>query len=130
MRACPTCGRVADEEASFCSACGSRLIDGSAAGTRVRKTVTVMFADLTGFTALGERLDPESLQQLMTRFFLPVMGRVVARHGGTEKSNGDEIMALFGVPVVHEDDALRAARAALEMQDALAALNEEIAEQW
>src|SRR5919107_3106904 len=125
MASCPRCGRAAGKGASFCSACGARLDEnGGAPIPQVRKTVTVLFADVSGFTALGERLDPESLQQVMSRYFAE-MRDVVARHGGTvEKLIGDAIMAVFGVPVVHEDDALRAARAALEMRSGLEALNQ------
>ena len=84
-----------------------------------RKTVTVLFADVTGSTALGERLDPESLRALMRRYF-DDLAAILERHGGTvEKFIGDAIMAVFGVPVVHEDDALRAVRAAAEMRAAL-----------
>jgi class 3 adenylate cyclase/tetratricopeptide (TPR) repeat protein len=106
-------------------------LEGEAARQRVaRRTVTVLFSDVTGFTELGERLDPESVHQLMGRFFTEMVG-VVKRHGGiVEKFIGDEVMALFGLPVLHEDDALRAARAALEMRAALEALNEELASRW
>jgi class 3 adenylate cyclase/tetratricopeptide (TPR) repeat protein len=96
----------------------------------VRKTVTVIFCDVTGSTALGERLDPESLRRVMARYF-DEMRAVVERHGGTvEKFIGDAVMAVFGVPVLHEDDALRAVRAAAEMRDALAELNEELERDW
>src|SRR4051812_4662488 len=129
MATCPGRGRAAPEEASFCPACVKRL-PADKRPTQSRKTVTVLFADVSGFTSLSERLDPESLQQLMTRYF-DEMRRVVARHGGKiEKLIGDAIMAVFGVPVVHEDDALRAARAALEMDASLEALNEDLAERW
>ena len=84
-----------------------------------RKTVTVLFADMVGSTALGESLDPEALRQLMVRYFEQMAG-AVRRHGGTvEKFIGDAVMAVFGVPRAHEDDALRAVRAAVEMRDTL-----------
>jgi class 3 adenylate cyclase len=92
----------------------------------VRKTVTVLFCDVTGSTSLGEQLDPESLRGLMSRFF-EEMRTVLERHGGTvEKYIGDAVMAVFGIPTVHEDDALRAVRAAAEMREALATLNKEL----
>jgi class 3 adenylate cyclase/tetratricopeptide (TPR) repeat protein len=95
-----------------------------------RKVVTVLFSDVTGSTGLGEELDPELYRQLMTRYF-EAMKEVVARHGGTtEKFIGDAIVAVFGVPNAHEDDALRAARAATEMAGALRALNEEFERSW
>ena len=95
-------------------------------GGEVRKTVTVLFCDVTGSTSLGEQLDPESLRSLMSRFF-EEMRAVLERHGGTvEKYIGDAVMAVFGIPAVHEDDALRAVRAAVEMRDALASLNKEL----
>ena len=81
-----------------------------------RKTVTVLFADVAGSTALGEALDPELLRALLARYF-ERMKEIVEGHGGTvEKFIGDAVMAVFGVPAVHEDDALRALRAALEMR--------------
>ncbi len=84
-----------------------------------RKTVTVLFCDVTGSTSLGESVDPEALRGLLARYF-ERMKEIVERHGGTvEKFIGDAVMAVFGVPVVHEDDALRAVRAAVEMRDAL-----------
>ena len=86
----------------------------------VRKTVTAVFCDVTGSTALGQRLDPETLRGLMEAYFATVSEALV-RHGGTvEKFVGDAVMAVFGVPVAHEDDALRACRAALEMLAAVA----------
>jgi len=89
----------------------------------VRKTVTVLFCDVTGFTSLGERMDPETMRRVMLHYFDEVR-TVLERHGGTvEKFIGDAVMAVFGVPVVHEDDALRAVRAADEMRRALGRLN-------
>ncbi len=85
----------------------------------MRKTVTVVFCDVTGSTELGERLDPEALRSLLARYF-ERMSSIVERHGGSvEKFIGDAVMAVFGVPVVHGDDALPAVRAATEMRDAL-----------
>ena len=92
----------------------------------MRKIVTVLFSDVVGSTALGEGLDPESLRRVMSRYF-DAMSAVVERHGGTvEKFIGDAIMAVFGVPQVNEDDALRAVRAAADMKEELARLNDEL----
>jgi class 3 adenylate cyclase/tetratricopeptide (TPR) repeat protein len=93
-----------------------------------RKTVTVLFSDVVDSTPLGESLDPEQLRVLMSRYFAE-MRAVIERHGGSvEKYIGDAIMAVFGIPNVHEDDALRAVRAAHEMRAALAELNRELPE--
>src|SRR5437660_8338165 len=95
------------------------LVIGSPGSAGARKVVTVLFSDITGSTGLGEELDPESYRQLMARYF-DEMKLVIERHGGTtEKFIGDAVMAVFGVPLAHEDDALRACRAAVEMRDAL-----------
>ena len=91
----------------------------------VRKTVTVLFCDVVGSTGVGEALDPEALRAV--RRATSTRCRRVERHGGTvEKFIGDAVMAVFGVPAVHEDDALRAVRAAAEIADALDALNDEL----
>jgi len=90
----------------------------------VRKTVTIVFSDVTGSTSLGERLDSESLRKVMSRYF-EEMSRVLERHGATvEKFIGDAVMAVFGIPRVHEDDALRAVRAAAEFSEILPSLND------
>ena len=95
-----------------------------------RKVVTVVFTDVAGSTALGEQLDPESLRRVMWRYF-DTMQATLERHGGTvEKFIGDAVVAVFGVPAVHEDDALRAVRAACEMRDALDRLNVELASEY
>ena len=113
MSVCPSCGQQNPDSSRFCGACGAELA--SAAAREVRKTVTVLFADVTGSTALGERLDPESFRRVMARYFEAASG-CIERHGGTvEKFIGDAVMAVFGVPTVHEDDALRALRAAAEL---------------
>jgi len=96
----------------------------------VRKTVTILFSDVVTSTQLAERLDPESMRRVMSRYF-DEMRAIVERHGGTvEKFIGDEVMAVFGIPNIHEDDALRAVRAAAEMRDRLAVLNEEFDKTW
>ena len=101
--------------------CAAPLVVASPA-REVRKTVTVLFCDLVGSTALGEQTDPEALRALLGRYFERMSG-IVESHGGTvEKFIGDAVMAVFGVPVAHEDDALRACRAAVEIRDALPAL--------
>src|ERR671936_1113979 len=93
-----------------------------------RKVVSVVFVDVTESTRLGESLDPESLRSLMSRYF-EEMRAALERHGGVvEKFIGDAVMAVFGVPRVHEDDALRAVRAAVDMRVALEALNDELGE--
>ncbi|MDP9342371.1 MAG: AAA family ATPase [Actinomycetota bacterium] len=126
MRTCPNCGRESPADFAFCPHCAAPLGEPEPAGGEVRKTVTVLFADVTGSTSLGERLDPESMRRVMGRYFNE-MRAVLERHGGTvEKFIGDAVMAVFGVPVVHEDDALRAVRAAAEMRDALRLLNKEL----
>ena len=124
MRTCPTCGRENGDDARFCSECGAAL---AAAGVReVRKTVTVLFADVSGSTALGERLDPESFRRVIARYF-EVARACLERHGGTvEKFIGDAVMAAFGVPTLHEDDALRALRAAADLREELATINVEL----
>src|SRR2546423_601204 len=128
MAACPRCGEENPARARFCLACGSAL---AVSGEReVRKTVTVVFCDLVGSTELGERLDPESIRRLMSRYFEEMQG-ILQRHGGmVQKFIGDAIMAVFGMPTVHEDDALRAVRASAEMRERLRVLNEEIDRRW
>jgi class 3 adenylate cyclase len=123
VRACPRCGEENSDRARFCQACGTSLAATDVA-PEARKTVTVVFSDLAGSTALGERLDPESLRRLMGRYF-DEMREVLEHHGATvEKFIGDAIMAVFGIPRLHEDDALRAVRAAAEMRERLASVNE------
>jgi class 3 adenylate cyclase/tetratricopeptide (TPR) repeat protein len=118
MPVCHACRFESAEPFKFCPECGTPAA-AQAAAREQRKVVTVLFCDLTGSTAIGETLDPEPLRALLARYF-DRMQEIVSRHGGTvEKFIGDAVMAVFGVPVVHEDDAVRAARAACEMRDAL-----------
>jgi len=123
---CPSCGQQNPAAARFCLACGTRLAEEEATRREVRKMVTVVFSDVASSTALGERLDAESLRRAMGRYF-DEMSAVIARHGGTvEKFIGDAIMAVFGIPTVHEDDALRAVAATVEMREELERLNHEL----
>jgi len=126
MSACPKCGFQNAEGVKFCAECGEDWLGSRADPEQVRRTVTVLFADVRGSTGLGERLDPESLRTLMGRYFAAIK-QIVERHGGTvEKFIGDAVMAVFGLPTRHEDDALRAVRAAAEIRDMLAGLNAEL----
>ena len=126
MLICSSCGAENPEGFRFCGRCAAPLSAQEPGARELRKTVTVLFCDVTGSTALGERLDPESLRRVMARYF-EAMKAVVERHGGTvEKFIGDAVMAVFGVPVLHEDDALRGVRAAAEMRQGVTALNEEL----
>jgi class 3 adenylate cyclase/tetratricopeptide (TPR) repeat protein len=116
--ACLKCGFESDRAFKFCPECGAEP-SAPASSREQRKTVTVLFCDLTGSTELGETLDPERFRALLARYF-ERMKAIVDRHGGSvEKFIGDAVMAVFGVPLLHEDDALRAVRAAVEMREAL-----------
>jgi class 3 adenylate cyclase/tetratricopeptide (TPR) repeat protein len=118
-RICGSCGTENPAEARFCFNCAAPL-ESAAPPSETRKTVTVLFCDLVGSTAMGEQLDPETLRGLLARSFDRVQA-IVESHGGVvEKFIGDAAMAVFGIPRVHEDDALRAVRAAAEIREALA----------
>ena len=120
--ACPACGTTVDEGAAFCPTCGHQLNPAAPEGEQ-RKVVTILFADVIGSTALGEQLDPERLRALLGVYFA-AMASIIESWGGTvEKYIGDAVMAVFGIPVIHEDDAERALRAALEMRQRLTELN-------
>jgi class 3 adenylate cyclase/tetratricopeptide (TPR) repeat protein len=124
--ACNTCGEDNPERARFCSACGTVLADEISRRGEARKTVTVVFADVVDSTRLGAQLDPESLRRVMSRYFETV-SQALRHHGGVvEKFIGDAVMAVFGIPAVHEDDALRAVRAVLEMRESVETLNREL----
>ncbi|MDH4345738.1 MAG: hypothetical protein OEW31_05340, partial [Thermoleophilia bacterium] len=125
MPLCAACGQESPDGFRFCPACGAALVEPEMRREQ-RKVVTVVFCDVTGSTALGERLDPEALRRTMGRYFEEIRA-IVERHGGTvEKFIGDAVMAVFGIPVAHEDDALRAVRAVGEIRDRLGALGEEL----
>jgi len=115
MPACPRCGRENAEDARFCSSCGSSLV--REPSREERKVVSVLFADLVGFTSRAEQLDPEDVRAVLAPYHARLREEL-ERYGGTvEKFIGDAVMALFGAPVAHEDDAERAVRAALSVRD-------------
>ena len=125
MPVCARCGQESPDGFRFCGSCGAPLAD-AAPPRETRKTVTVVFCDVTGSTDLGERTDPETLRHAMGRYFDAMRG-ALERHGGTvEKFIGDAVVGVFGIPTLHEDDALRAVRAAADMRDALERLNDEL----
>ena len=148
---CPSCGAANPAGNRFCGTCGSALsaagpssIDassspqpsipaGSAGSTlveRERRLVTVLFCDLVGFTPLAERLDPEDVREIQSRYF-GQMSEEIRTFGGTiEKYSGDAVLAMFGVPAAHEDDAVRAIRCGLSLQAALKSLAVEVGKQW
>src|SRR5687767_5593491 len=123
MATCAACGREQADDARFCSACGAPVA-ARAAGREERKVVTVLFADLVGFTSRAEQLDPEEVRAVLQPYHAHLRAEL-ERHGGTvEKFIGDAVMALFGAPVAHEDDPERAVRAALAIREF--ALEEEL----
>jgi class 3 adenylate cyclase/tetratricopeptide (TPR) repeat protein len=125
VKVCPNCGEENSDRARFCQSCAQSLAE-EIPGREVRKVVTVLFTDVTGSTAMGEQLDPESLRHVMARFF-DAMKAAIERHGGVvEKFIGDAVMAVFGIPRLHEDDPVRAVRAAAGMREALARLNHDL----
>jgi class 3 adenylate cyclase/tetratricopeptide (TPR) repeat protein len=114
---CPSCGAENRDGARFCDACGATLA--VVRPREQRKLVTVLFCDVSGSTAFAESRDPETVRAVMSRYF-EVARAAIERHGGTvEKFIGDAVMAVFGVPTIREDDALRAVRAAQELRDAV-----------
>ena len=117
MVTCPACGRENPADARFCNGCGAPLAAAGEARREERKVVTVLFADLVGFTSRAERMDPEDVRALLAPYWQHLRVEL-ERFGGTvEKFIGDAVMALFGAPVAHEDDPERAVRAALAIRD-------------
>lgn len=119
---CSTCGAEVPEGARFCPTCGADL---QVRGDE-RRVVTVVFADLVGFTALSEHRDPEQVKALVDRCFQRLVADIVAFGGRVDKIVGDAVLALFGAPIAHEDDAERAVRAALQLHETLAAADAEL----
>ena len=129
MQICPNCGEENPDRFRLCGFCGTALAP-EAPVEEVRRTVSIVFSDLKGSTALGERLDSEHLREVLNLYFNE-MRLVLERHGGrVEKYIGDAIMAVFGLPRLHEDDAVRAVRAAFEMKQRLVEVNEMLHERF
>lgn len=126
---CPKCQHENPEDAKFCQECGNRLyaasetVKTSSIPKAERKRVTALFSDLTGYTAMTERLDPEEVKEITGRIFNGVKAVVSKYEGFIEKFVGDGVLALFGVPRAHEDDPVRAIRAALEIHGLVEALS-------
>jgi len=132
MIKCPQCNEENPPKFRLCGYCGAPLVAAPPAlpVREVRRTVTLIFCDLKGSTALGERLDPEAMHEVKERYF-QTMAAEITKHGGKiEKYIGDAIMAVFGLPLPHEDDALRAVRAATGMQAALRVVNEDLSQRY
>jgi len=126
MVACHHCGEETPHQARFCPQCGSSLSAPLAADHDVRKVVTVVFCDLVRSTPLGERLDPEPFSAVLNRYH-QIADALFRAHGGTvQKFIGDAVVAVFGVPTLHEDDALRAVTAASKLGPAVHELNERL----
>ena len=122
---CSSCGVGLPEGAAFCPSCGTPT--GTAAAQKgERKVVSVLFADVTGSTSIGELLDPESLRDVLNAYFAAMREEIEAEGGTVEKFIGDAVMAAFGVPVAHEDDPARALRAAQRMLARLDDVNRDL----
>ncbi len=124
--ACPVCGTERPEGGRFCPSCGSPLAGDDVPVGQERRVVTILFADVSGSTALGERLDPERLQEVLAAYFQAMREEIEAEGGTVEKFIGDAVMAAFGVPVAHEDDPGRALRAAIRMRRRLEEVNADL----
>src|SRR5256885_3214778 len=124
VRACTVCGLPLPEAARFCPNCGTAA--GPLVATEERKVVTVLFADLVDSTRLAQRLDAERAREVLGRFFDAASAELIALRGRPEKFLGDAVMAVFGLPHVHEDDALRAVRAGLAICERPGRLGDEL----
>src|SRR5438445_13719779 len=127
MTACATCGSPLPEDARFCPSCGSPTALPNLG--QEPKLVSVLFVDVTGATALGERLDPERFREVMQSYGNAMREEIEAEGGTVEKFIGDAVMAAFGVPVAHEDDPDRALRAAGRMLRRMEDVNDRLAEE-
>jgi class 3 adenylate cyclase len=128
---CPQCGKILPLLAKFCNQCGQKLEEVAEAEKRVpeadgeRKHVTVLFSDLSGYTALSEKLDPEEVKEITSRIFSKISQVVNKYEGFVEKFVGDAVMALFGAQKAHEDDPIRAIKVAREIHELVDAVSTE-----
>jgi class 3 adenylate cyclase/tetratricopeptide (TPR) repeat protein len=126
LMVCPACSQPVPDGARFCPSCGTALIvESESIGDETRRVVTVLFADLVGFTTLAEHRDPERVKRLIDTVFAQLVADVESHGGVVDKLLGDAIVALFGAPVAHEDDADRAVRTGLAMQATLRTFRED-----
>jgi class 3 adenylate cyclase/tetratricopeptide (TPR) repeat protein len=129
---CPYCNSENPPENTFCDECGQKLVEEAGPEKAApesegeRKHVTVLFSDLSGYTAMSERLDPEEVKEITTSIFGQISKVIDKYEGFVEKFVGDAVMALFGVPKAHEDDPIRAIRAAKEIHDLVDSLSPEL----
>jgi len=131
---CPNCGQVLLTAAKFCNECGHKMQEvqepekAEPVVDSERKHVTVLFSDLSGYTAMSEKLDPEEVKEIMSRIFGEIAQVITKYEGFIERFVGDAVMAIFGVPKVHEDDPVRAIRAAREIHDLVEAMSPQFEE--
>ena len=133
--ACPNCAKTNPPDSNFCNGCGQKLgqdeqpvekVEPTPSAAGERKHVTVLFSDLSGYTAMSEKLDPEELKEIMTRVFDRIKEVIAKYDGFIEKFAGDAVMAIFGVPKAHEDDPIRAIKAAGEIHDLVKFISPEV----
>jgi class 3 adenylate cyclase/tetratricopeptide (TPR) repeat protein len=122
-KVCPNCGEGNPPEYGFCGECGHNLTETAETEKKLptvdseRKHITVLFSDLSGYTSMNERLDPEEVKEIMSRIFGEIARVITKYEGFIERFIGDAVMAIFGVPEAHEDDPVRAIKAAIEIHD-------------
>src|SRR3989442_8533813 len=118
MPACPKCGEENPDRARFCWSCGAAIVEAPRSGAEERKVVSILFVDLVGFTARSDRSDPEDVRATLRPYHARLKQEIEHFGGTVEKFIGDAVMAVFGAPVAHEDDAERAVRAGLALLEA------------
>ncbi|HEY2202000.1 MAG TPA: adenylate/guanylate cyclase domain-containing protein, partial [Solirubrobacteraceae bacterium] len=123
MSTCQGCGRENPDGARFCNGCGAPLAAGPVSAREERRIVTVLFADMAGFTARAERLDPEDVRAILDRYYSRLSAEIEVFGGTVEKFIGDAVVAIFGAPIAHGDDPERAVRAGLAVRAAVAEMN-------